>query len=169
MKHKAITYLVFTLLFFSLLFISSRDKENYVTGSYHSTLFVDPAGYNVYLPATFQHSFIHNFPNKTDSIVAYGFMLNHEKKVITKFTYGVALLQSPFYITGLVICKLFNIPNNGYSPVNHLIIDISGIFYACVGLFLLYFLLGEFFSKSISLLSTLVIFTGTNTLYYSTI
>lgn len=169
MMRKYLKYFLFLFLFFSLLFISSIDKDNYKTGSYKSNLFVDPAGYNVYLPATFQYGFINNFPERMDSIVAYGFMLTKEKKVITKFTYGVALLQSPFYLTGLIICKAFNIPNTGYSPINNLIIDISGIFYACLGLFLLINVLSKYFKLTIAIISGLIIFIGTNTLYYATI
>lgn len=169
MRHSILKILAFLVLFFVLLFISSRDKENYVPGSYKSTLYVDPAGYNVYLPALFQYNFIHNFPDKTDSLVAYGFMLNNEKKIITKFTYGVAFLQSPFYLAGLGVCKLFEIPNNGYSPVNNLIIDIAGIFYMCCAFFIWLGLLQRWFSPILSFLSAMTIFIGTNLFYYATI
>jgi hypothetical protein len=168
--RKSIGYIiVFIGLFFSLFFIASRDPETYVTSSWKSSLYVDPAGYNVYLPATFQYNFIHNFPDKMDSVVGYGFMVNKEKKVITKFTYGVALMQSPFYILTLGVSKAFGIENTGYSYINQVLIDICGIFYACLGLFFLYFFLCNYFSKVISVLSVLLIFIGTNTLYYSTI
>ncbi|MBN8692020.1 MAG: hypothetical protein J0L69_02435 [Bacteroidetes bacterium] len=104
-----------------------------------------------------------------DHIVAYGFTLGENKKVITKFTYGVALLQSPFYVIGLGICKMFSIPNTGYSPVNHLIVDIAGIFYACLGLLLLVKLLMHFYPINVSIICGLIVFTGTNTFYYASI
>lgn len=169
MKKGFINLSVFLALFSLLFFISSRDKENYIVGNWRSTLFVDPAGYNVYLPATFQYGFIHKFPPKTDSIVAQGFMLDKDQKVVTKFTYGVALLQSPFYITGLIISEITGIENTGYSFINQLLVDIAGIFYACFAVIVLFFILRRKFSKPVSFLSTVLIFIGTNTLYYASI
>jgi hypothetical protein len=169
LKPVAIKIAVFLSLFSLLFFIASRDEEAYKTGSWRSTLYVDPAGYNVYLPATFQHAFIHDFPEKADSLVAYGFMVNKEKQVITKFTYGVALLQSPFYVAGLGISKIFGIENTGFSYFNQVLIDLIGIFYGCLGILFLYAFLANFFSRTVSVVSTAIIFIGTNTLYYATI
>lgn len=70
---------------------------------------------------------------------------------------------------GLAVCKALNIPNNGYSPVNNLIIDISGMFYACLGLFLLIHLLSQYFPLKYAVASGLLIFIGTNTLYYASV
>jgi len=169
MSARISKYSAFIFLFLSLLFISSINKENYKTGSYNSTLFVDPAGYNVYLPATFQYGFEKSFPDYIDHVVAYGFTLGENKKVVTKFTYGVALLQSPFYIAGLAVCKLLGVPNTGYSPVNHLIVDIAGIFYACLGLFFLVKLLLHFYPLKLSIIAAFAVFIGTNTFYYASV
>ncbi len=174
-KRNILRYiLIFAGAFFLLFRIASEDTDTYKTGHWHSTLFADPAGYYVYLPATFQYSYKGDFLDKADSITGTwkkgdDFRLGPDKQVITKYTYGVALLESPFYLGALAYSKIFGIENTGFSYINQVAVTVAGVFYAVLGLMLLFLFLRNYFSAGISFLSVLIIFWATNTLYYATI
>jgi hypothetical protein len=129
-------------------------------------IFSDQEGYYMYLPAVFIYGGFENYPVRTKQQFAY---FNNTKKVFTKYTCGVAILQMPFFLLAHAYCKLFNLNPDGFNPIYRSMIDFATIFYVAIGFVLLYHLLKNQFQKPILLTALICIFFGTNLYYYTLI
>ncbi len=127
----------------------------------------DPAGYYVYLPATFiYHWNPDHFPEKMDEATGQSFHLDKAHgKVFTKYTYGVALLQAPFFLIAHFYSSFFSEPD-GYSQAYVNLAHFAGVFYGTLGLILLGFFLSRRVSFAIALLTPILIYLGSPVSYY---
>jgi hypothetical protein len=166
MKKFLLFALLFAGIYWYLIGKAGAGYNTYVPGDYHSTLHADAAGYNVYLPAISPYAFKGKFPDGADQQCGYGFTLDKDRKVITKYNYGVALMQSPFYFAGMAYAKLTHKEFTGFGAFNHKLVDYAGIFYGLLGLFLLFFFIKEYFNSWVSLASVLILFSAFNVLWY---
>jgi hypothetical protein len=148
---------------FSLIFTRQKLFDNY-----GCEVCADKAGYYFYLPATFETGF-------TATKYAEGFDLKHglgfhidknQNKVITKFTYGVALLQVPFYLLAASSAKIFSVTADPYSEFYITFINLGAAFYIVLGLYFFRRWLEYYFKPSSALLTSLILFTGTGLYYY---
>jgi hypothetical protein len=101
-----ISFLTFILGFFIFLSLNRHSKSG--IQNYHSEIWADKAGYYIYLPAFFIYNFqVDGLPAEIDKKTGNGFIVR-DGKIITKYTYGVALLQAPFFITcqNFATCKM---------------------------------------------------------------
>lgn len=163
---------VFLILFASLLIFLTFNRHKHSKNgyfNYQSEIWADKAGYNVYLPATFIYNFDASaFPDSIDSCTGDGFKLDKETKIIhTKYNYGVALMQAPFFLVAYWYSSFKGMASTGYEPIYHAIINLSAIFYLVLGLFLLFKFLSFEFSWRTSFFSVAIIFLGTNLYYYA--
>ena len=156
--------LLFCVVFGLLCLLSLNRHSQVKLQTYHAELWADKAGYNVYLPSVFIYDFDASmFPKHIEAKTGYGFTLDSlSKKVITKYPYAVALMQSPFWI----IAHLVSSKKDGYSLLYHKSIDFAGSFYLTVGLFFLCFLIRRYQTVSMALLLTLLITLSTGVFYY---
>jgi hypothetical protein len=137
--------IIFTGVFFLLLFLAFNRHSKDRLFTYHTELWADKAGYHMYLPALFYYDFkASNYPEDFGSNIGNGFRFNpKEDKVISKYPIGVAVLQSPFFTLGHFIDQ-FNERGEcqksyaGYSWIQHKMIDVSTVFYFVFGLLLLF-------------------------------
>lgn len=153
--------LIFT--FFTILSLNRHSKAPIFT--YNSEIWADKAGYNVYLPALFIYKFeATHFPDSIEYKTGNGFELNREtNKIITKYPYGTALLQSPFWFVAHLIDK----EKTGYSEFYNKSIDVAAVFYFVLGLFFLYRLLNIEQRKKTAFLTLVLSIFGTNLFYYA--
>ena len=163
-------YKIGIIIFFGVnlfLTFNKHSKSGYF--NYHSEIWADNAGYYVYLPATFNFNFdSNNFPDSIDTKTGDGFTLdNKNKKVVTKYTYGVALMQMPFYLVANSLAEPLHFEKNGFSPIYHWCINVASVFYLVLGLFFLKKFLDPLFGKRTSLLSVLTIYLATNLFYFA--
>lgn len=137
--------------------------------SYRSVIWADRAGYNVYLPATFIYDFDAKlFPDSIEKMTGLGFVLNRESgKVITKYTYGVALFELPFFLTAHTIAPLLGMERSGYSPIYYRVLYFSAVLFGFLGMLFLYKFLRFSYRKSTALISVAALFLGTNLYYYT--
>lgn len=151
------------------LFLSFNRHSKSGYFNYHSEIWGDKAGYFVYLPAAINYGFnANNFPDSIDINTGGGFTLDYSKgKVITKYTYGVALMQLPFYLVADLLAKPLNYPSTGFSPIYHWCINVASVFYLVLGLYFLYKFLKTRLDKKSALLTVLSIFLASNLYYYS--
>lgn len=162
MKSKFLNLGIWFLIFLCLLFLTFNRHSKTQPYTYHSQIWGDKAGYNVYLPATFQFNFdASQFPKNIDSLTGRGFYFTKDNKVISKYSYGTAFMQLPFW--GIA----YLISGDSYSLLNHKSIDLASVVYLIFGLYFLYQYCLFFFSKNISTLITSAIFLCTNLFYYS--
>ncbi len=159
-------FICFAALALFLTF-NRHSKSGYF--NYHSEVWADKSGYYVYLPAAVNFNFNpSNFPDSVDSKTGGGFTLDYSTgNIITKYTYGVALLQLPFYSIANVTAKPLGYDQNGFSPIYHWSVNVASVFYLTIGLFFLFsYLITTFDSLSVFLV-LFSIFFGTNLYFYS--
>ncbi len=84
-----------------------------------------------------------------------------------KFSIGMAVLYSPFFITAHLLAHPLGYENDGYSEIYHFFIEFSGLFYLLFGLIYLRKTLLLFYSEKITALSLVFVFFGTNLLCYA--
>lgn len=133
--------------------VEHPQPENYVLGS-------DPHGYYQYLPTFFLESW-ENFRHLPWSKpIENGYS-------ISVYTYGVALLQAPFFLIAHGISFLLGYETVGYGLVYYYGVLFSAIFYVCFGLFFLFRVLVSHFGEMTSVNSVMLLFFATNLLYYT--
>ncbi len=168
-KQKYLNWLFWICFAGIALFLSLNKHSKSGYYNYHSEIWADKSGYYVYLPAALKFNFNpHNFPDSIDIKTGNSFQLDYKKgKVFTKYTYGVALLQLPFFLVADVCSNLFNFESNGYSELYHKSINFAAVFYLIIGLILLSKYLKPRFGRRITFLTLASIFLGTNLFFFS--
>lgn len=164
LKPKQKIIFAFLLVYALFGFISLNRHSQAKNFSYHTELWADKAGYNVYLPSLFIYDFNANaFPDSTDFKTGHGFILNSETgKIVTKYPYGVALLQSPFWL----IAHFISNEKDGYSLLYQKSIDLAGSFYLTLGLFFLFFMFNKLYAAKQSVLLSLSVILSSGIFYY---
>ncbi|MBC7863642.1 MAG: hypothetical protein IAF38_11740 [Bacteroidia bacterium] len=147
-----------------LVLINGRQKQ---VDNFNCEICSDKAGYYFYLPAVFQMGFsAANYEKDFDHKHGDGFYFE-EGKVKSKFSCGVALMQTPFYAAGALISKTFSLNKDPYSNYYLFFISIGAAFYCILGLFFMRKWLQFYCSAKTALLAVLLVFFGTNLLYYT--
>jgi hypothetical protein len=167
--NRYINLLVGILFAGILLFLTFNRHKSSDNFTYHSEIWGDKAGYYVYLPAAVKFGFKpRNFPEAVDVKTGGGFKLDYkEQKVRTKYTYGVALMQLPFFLIADVLAKPLGYESNGFSPIYHSAINISAIFYLFFGLFFLKKFLKKRVESRVAWVVVIGILLASNLYYYS--
>lgn len=100
MPKKFVHILLWTLFAGAMLFLAMNRHSRSGLFNYHSEIWGDKAGYYVYLPAALKYGFDPAaFPDSMDVKTGYGFRLDSAQgTVVTKYFYGTALMQLPFYL-----------------------------------------------------------------------
>lgn len=162
---------MFTVLFGALLYLSLNRHSKTEIFEYKSEIWADKAGYYVYLPATFIYQWDAGlFPEKIDSLTGGGFKLNHQTgKVFTKYNYGVALMQLPFFLVAHAFAHMDGGNPDGFSRVYLWSIDFAAVFYLTIGLIFLFLFLRLRFKPQVAITTLVCLFLGTNLIYYGTI
>ena len=169
MRKKEISIILFALFSGCIFFLAFNKHSKSGIFTYHSVIWSDKAGYYIYLPAVFKyHLHPEDFPDSIENKTGQGFHLDLiNNKIITKYTYGIALLQLPFFFTADMLAKPMNFENNGFSLIYDWAINIASVFYLLMGLILLRRFLLFFTRQNVVLTAILSIFLGTNLYYYS--
>lgn len=163
---KWIAVVLFTAV---TLFLAFNRHSRTGQFNYHSVIWADKAGYNVYLPATFIYHFDASaFPDNMDTRTGDGYELDiSSKKVKTKYPVGVALLQLPFFVIAHTVAPFLGYEQDGYSLIYNWAINVSAVFYLIVGLLLLQRTLAYYFDRPTVLWGLFTLFAGTNLYYYT--
>ncbi len=168
-KKKIFRIVGSVLLFGLLLFLAFNKHSKSKTYSYQSVIWADRAGYNVYLPAAFNYGFdARLFPDSIDVKTGSGFSLNRTTgQVRTKYSYGVALLQTPFYLGAQLLAPIFNMDQSGYSPIYFAALYVAAVSYLFFGMLFLYRFLRFDYGINVSRVAITILFLGTNLYQYS--
>lgn len=157
--------------FFVLLALLAWDKHplnHFYT--WLGVVWADVSGYFIYLPATFYYGWDAQLvPPEAFDKLGQGFFLQPDGIIRTKYTYGVALLLSPFY----ALCDwwwrsgtdLQAIP--GMSIAHQRAVLFGGVFYAAAGAYWLSIWLKRYVSAWVAICWVVVVFLGSNLLFYS--
>ncbi len=163
--------LIFFFIFFFIVacFLSFNRHSKSIIYTYHSEIFADKAGYYIYLPAFFIYNFqVEKLPEHIEEKTGNGFSIDrNNNKIVTKYTYGVALMQAPFFVMAHLLAKQFGYMDDGFSLIYNKTINIASVFYTTLAFIFLYFFLIRYISNYIALLTLIGLFLGTNIFYYS--
>ena len=156
----------FFLFGFLLTLPASFDyKHNEHKGG---VIWSDAEGYYLYLPALFIYNGFVEVPVRTP----YQHRVYKDTdKHFTKYTYGVALMELPFFLVAHGLSSLLTLPNTettGYSDLYIAAILLAAAFYVWIGLFFLKKALVRNYSYWISIATVLSVFLGTNLYHYVT-
>jgi hypothetical protein len=160
---------LFIIIFAGLLWlVTDRHKYN-PEFTWRSNLWADPAGYYVYLPALFIYDFdAKRLPAKIDSLCGDGFHIDKtNNKLFTKYTCGVAILQSPFFLIAHLTEQGQDSNYKGFSGLYQKVPDMAAAFYGSIALIFLFFFLRFYFDKWLSTFITAAMFLGTNIYFFT--
>lgn len=158
-------FLPFLLIYGLSIFITLNRHSKSGLFNYHSELWADKAGYYCYLPATFLYRFdARRFPTAIDSLTGYGFRLDHSTgKVATKYPYGVALLEAPFWLAAHALHP----QADGFSAPEQKAVNVAAVTFFIWGLLLLYSALRRSFGRPVVIATLLALTFGTNLWHYA--
>lgn len=135
----------------------------------------DKSGYHVYLPSIFIYNDvtdldfykeIDEYYRPADDIKYYGFNKVENGNKVNKYSIGVAVFETPFFLAAHALNKIiFKERPDGYSTPYQFGAVFSNLFWAVMGLFVLRRLLRRYFSDTITAITLLLIAFGTN--YYN--
>jgi hypothetical protein len=78
---------------------------------------------------------------------------------------GLAVFWTPFFGFGYIVAKLAGLPLDGFSHSFVFSVILGNTFYICAGLYMCLLFCSKFFTRSVSMLSTLALFFATPSLY----
>lgn len=157
---------------FCFYWVNSSWKYNTVdreSGSWQSDLATDAAGYYIYLPGLFHYGFkASNVDPELAKRTGEGFIIHHARdRIITKYTYGVALFELPFYLVAEGVGGWGE--EDQFSALHHQCVEFSGVFYWTLALVLLGLALHRLFPAPnwVPVVALLGISFGSNVFYYA--
>lgn len=153
----------YLLLLFGLTLLWTFDFSDKRTGG---LIWSDAEGYYMYLPAVFIYDGFVDIPVRTTDQFKH---FPGTDKYFTKYTYGVALMQLPFFYAFHTAAKIMEQPLTGYSDYYIYSIYFAAAFYAFIALLFLRKILERNFSGWVTLLIILSLYFGTNMYYYTTV
>lgn len=124
----------------------------------------DAEGYYMYLPGVFIFKNFKDIPVKTPQFKR----VEKTGNFYSKYTYGTAFMQFPFFFVADLVAKNSKHARNGYSRPYQVSIFIAAFTYVILGLILLFKILARSYEKFIVWLVLLSIFYGTNLMHYCT-
>lgn len=157
--------------------VSAWFMSVYTRGS--NPFYGDALGYYSYLPATFIYHNPRTFtevpPDKgipewvylNIRSMEYGYPRTPKGFVGNQYTYGIALMELPFFLVAHAYEKLAGGSANGYSDVYKNMLHVCAIVYTLLGLLITYRVARKFFDSSTALLSVLTLFIGTNLFWFA--
>jgi hypothetical protein len=150
-----------------LLIISFNQFSKEYWNAENRVIESDVRGYYAYLPALFIHKDL-KF-ERTEVYQKNGYSQvwlsttdNGQRYV--KFTSGMAILYSPFFLTAHALAK----EKDGFSTPYKVALVFSSLFYLAIGILFLSKFLLQFFEDRVVSVTLLILYLGTNLYYYET-
>lgn len=169
-KKYAVSLIVFITVIIALHFFVTLGKEKYI-------FYGDALGYYSYLPSLCIHDnmdSIQSLPtneNIDDNIITYFRTTNNTLSPtgyhVNQYTYGVALMELPFFTIAHLQSKIVGSPTHGYSEIYSNWIRISSLFYTLLGLLFTFYSLRKFISLHYAALTTCLILLGSNLFWFA--
>ncbi len=168
-KLSGLPILLFLVLAIWAIFDMSLWKVN--EEKYRGVIKYDVISYYSYLPATVIYGdatlgFIKDNSFRQQQKFWYEKLENGNKLVVTSM--GLSFMYAPFFFVAHWLAPSLGQTADGFSNIYQLMLIISGLFYAFLGLLLLRKLLLRLFDPWVTTLVLVAIALGTNLFYYST-
>lgn len=132
----------------------------------------DVINYYAYLPAFFHYGDLSmSFIDEDLSLLKDKFWphISPTGKYTSKMSMGLSFMYLPFYGLGYIHARWTGAETDGFSPPFAFWLLFSALFYVAIGMFFLRKVLLRYFSHGITALVILLVFFGTNLMFYTTI
>lgn len=126
--------------------------------AYKYVITSDGFGYYSYLPSIFLNG---NFGEEKNNLLYH--VKAEDGKLVNKYTYGTALLESPFFFAACVYAKLGGYECDGFSSPFQIAISLAGLFYFLAGLYFFGKILESEYQLKSSLIAALIVTIGLGT------
>lgn len=152
---------LFAFLIFCIAYSQKDIKRVFDRG--HIVTWADAEGYYMYLPAAFIYNGFRDVPQVS------GMFPRDESTglIYNKFTYGVAILQAPFFLLADTIAPWVGYPQDGFSMPYQKGLQFAALAFLLLGFKLLYRPLKEDYGFFVAAFSCIAVYFGTNLLHYS--
>lgn len=137
----------------------------------------DALGYYLYLPATFiyhNHTALDKLPDDkgiSEDIKGYVKTLGDKRTPLgyanNQYTYGVALMEAPFFLATHLTAKAMGKRANGFSTAYNYTIKFASLFYGLLGLLTVYKILRQLYPQHVARLAIAALFAGTNLFWFT--
>jgi predicted tellurium resistance membrane protein TerC len=171
-----ITVLLLAIVFVAIKISHINSYENYFKDS--NAIAFDTYGYYLHLPATIIHkdpaienkAWLDSLNNtyQKDRPWYQAYPGEKEGRLVNVYPTGIAVCWLPFFLAGHAMAAIGNYPQDGLSYPYQLMIVLSGLFYAILGMILLRKLLLNFFNDKLTAVLLLLLGFGTNLFHYAT-
>jgi len=168
-KTKKVLILLFTILFFTVLFVHLWSRKNIE----HRVIYWDTINYYSFLPATFIHGdlamrFLNEGVQRDTSLTwLYWTFKKPNGKHLVKMTLAWSMINIPAFVIADVIAILTGFERDGYSKPYQIAVALNNVFFGCWGLYFVFLILSRFFQPFIRDLCLVIISLGTNFYYYA--
>jgi len=153
-----------------IIYYGKYGKEGY-------NFYGDALGYYMYLPSSFiyhNHKSIETLPKDRGIrpfIHGYAAQMGGGHRgpkgyVLNQYTYGIALMELPFFLAAHAWEKMSGGLANGFSASYRLAIDLSSLVYALLGLWVLFKVLRRRYSDTVAHYSIILILIGSNLFWF---
>lgn len=165
----------FLLSFISIILVFSAANVKWGGDRWHSIVRDDGKGYYAYLPAIFIYQnlsfeFYDEIENEKYFIpqLIFDYRNEYQGNIVNKYYAGTALAELPFFLIAHTISKPMGFDNDGYSKIYYIFVNIAGLFYMVLGLYLLWKVLLLYRIKKPNInIVLLSIGLGTHLFYYA--
>lgn len=130
---------------------------------WNGMIWSDTEGYYLYLPGIFINGGFGNLFVRTEGQFP---MFPGTNKRYTKYTYGIALMEAPFFLAAHTVAKLSGQPADGYSAPYIRAVQLAALLYGFLGLLVLKRILLRHFSAGITFMAIVGLYFGTNLMHY---
>lgn len=155
------------LALFIFLTLNKNSKSSFEESNYQYEAWADKGGYYIYLPWMVNTGFdASQFDNDLPGRLGNGFSLDG-KKVRSKYSIGIAILQLPFYCLAEINAQILYEHPTGFEKVYMNWMGVGSAFYLWVGLIVAFRTIRKLTSLVYTILSIVCITLGTNLFYYA--
>jgi len=155
-KHKnRVVLFIIAAAFFAIAAISSVSLHK---NQIEKLIWADAEGYYQYLPSLIIKNDVFDQP--------YSYILP-DGRFFNKYTYGVALMESPFFLTAYIYSHIAGGDVSGYSSTYGFAILFAAVFYVFAGMLIMFGIIKKIAGGMNAFIALMLIFFGTNLYYYT--
>ncbi|NPD44754.1 hypothetical protein [Lentimicrobium sp. S6] len=165
----------FLLFIISIILVFSAANVKWGGERWHSIIRDDGKGYYAYLPAIFIYQdlsfgFYDKIENEKYFIpqLVFDYRNEYQGSIVNKYYVGTAIAELPFFLMAHALSEPMGYDSDGYSKIYYVFVNIAGLFYMVLGLYLLWkiLLLYQIKKSNINIV-LLSIGLGTHLFYYA--
>lgn len=160
----------------ALAFASMIYYPKWKMGRTEATISWDVSGYYLYLPALFIYHDLRKLEFKKvidekyyPSSSPYQSYSHASGNQVMKYTCGLAILYSPFFLLAHGLARITGSPADGYSTMYQFMLSLGSLVYAFLGLWMLRLLLRRYFDEGLTALCLAILVFATNYFDYASI